>query len=179
VEPDPGAGLPDTRTNLEQFHPERSYLGTREFSAPQVVSEKREQAVRESVKQQAELVREEAVTAQVIGVELELEFLDPILCITSEHVDLIVEPLGRQMDVGDHKPLIRTLVHVLNLGHHPAVAIPRVRPVTKGGKEPLLFPGFSELLFGLAKDLSGLVLQPVIGNETDRIMKDVLMNFPG
>jgi AGCS family alanine or glycine:cation symporter len=55
-------------------------LGTREFSAPQVVSEKREQAIRERVKQQSELVREKALTAQanVLERRISMDFLNAL-----------------------------------------------------------------------------------------------------
>jgi len=46
------------------------------------------------VQQQPELVGQEAMAAQAIGLEIQLQFLDAVFHVAPEHVNVVVDKLG-------------------------------------------------------------------------------------
>jgi len=170
MNPDSSARLPDTGPDLDEFDPQGVELGSFEFCAFQMSSRQEKQTVRKDMEVEPELIGKKPVTAHSIGFELEFQLFDPVLDISPEHVDVVIDPFRLETKIGDHKPLIRTLFGILGLGNHPARAFPRVSPIPKGPKESLLCPSLAEPTLGSSQKMGPLGPQPIIGNETDHIM---------
>lgn len=64
------------------------------------------QAIGGGVEQQPELIGQEAMETQAIGLDLQLQFLDAVLHVAPEHIDVVIDKLGGPNQVGDHEALI-------------------------------------------------------------------------
>lgn len=148
MNPDPSARLSDTGPDLDEFDSQGVDLGIFELCALEMVSHQEKQTIGKDMQVEAKLIRQEPVTAQPIGFEFEFQLLDPVLDISPKYVDLIIDPLGIEAQIRDHKSLIRPLVHVFGLGNHSAGMPPGISPVPESTKEALLFFGLVELLPG-------------------------------
>jgi hypothetical protein len=94
------------------------------------------------VEQQPELVGQEAVAAQAIGLEIQLQLLAAVFHIAPEHVEVIINKLRIAAQVGDYKALIGAQASVFHLGDDPAVFVPGVRLLADGSKEGLFHSSF-------------------------------------
>ena len=148
MNPDSPARLPDPGPDLDEFDPQGVDLGIFELCAFQMFSHQKKQTVGKDMEVEAKLIRQETVTAQSIGFELEFQLLDPVLDISPKHVDIVVDPFGFETKIGDHKPLIWAFVRILGLGNDPTGACPRLSPIPEGPKEPLLRPSLTEPILG-------------------------------
>lgn len=124
MHPDPAASLSDAGTDLQKLDSESPHLGRLKFGAFQMSSHQEKEGVGKDMQIEAELIGEKPVTAEPIGLELQLQLLDPVFDLPSEHIDVVIDPLGTEAQVGHHKPLIGSLVGVLGLGDHTAEALP-------------------------------------------------------
>lgn len=174
VNPDTPAGFSDPSPNFEEFEPQGADLSRLKFSALEMLTHQQEQTVRKGVKQKPELVGEKPMAAEPIGFELKLQLLDTILGITPKDIDFVIDSPRIEAQIGDHKPLIGSLVGVFGLGNHTAGAPPGVSPIPEGPKKPLLLPSPVELLLSFGQKTSPFLLQPVIGDQTNGVMDALL-----
>ena len=128
-----------------------------------------EQAVGHGMEQQPELVGQETVAAQAIGLEIQLQFLDAVFHVAPEHVEVVVDKLGIAAQVGDYKALIGAQASVFHLGDDPAGLVPGIRLVHKGSQEALFFSSFLVALLGLFQQCGSLGKKPVVGDEADDV----------
>lgn len=105
-----------------------------------MVAQQPKQAIGGGVEQQPELIGQEAMATQAIGLDLQLQFLDAVFHVAPEHVDVVIDKLGVAVQVGDHEALIGPQVGIFHLGDDPAGLVPGVRLVAEGGEEPLFLP---------------------------------------
>ena len=103
MDPDAATGLPDAGPDLQELEAEGVDLGRGQLCAFQVVAQQPEQAVGRGVEQQPELVGQEAVAAQAVGPEIQLQLLDAVFHIAPEHVEVVVDKSGIAAQVGDYK----------------------------------------------------------------------------
>lgn len=174
VNPDTPAGFSDSSPNFEKFDSEGADLSRLKFSALEMLTHQQEQTVRKGVKQKPELVGEKPMAAEPIGFDLKLQLLDTILGITSKDIDFVIDSLRIEAQIGDHKPLIGSLVGVFGLGNHTAGAPPGVSPIPESPKKPLLLPSLLELVLSFGQKTSPFVLQPLIGDQTNGVMDTLL-----
>jgi hypothetical protein len=80
------------------------------------------------VEEQPELVGQEAMATQAVGLEFQLQFLDAVFHIAPEHVEVVIDELGAAHQVGDHKALIGAQMGVLHLGDDCGGGGPRIPP---------------------------------------------------
>jgi hypothetical protein len=92
--PDTSAGLAHPSTDLERLDADGIYLGGFQFGAPQVTAQEPEKTIRGSVQQEPELISQEAMAAQAIGLDLQLQFLNPVFDVTSEDIDIVIDHLS-------------------------------------------------------------------------------------
>ncbi len=148
MNPDSPARLSNASADLDELDSESADLCPLKFGAFKMPSHQEKQTVRKHMQIEPELIGKKPVATEPISFEFELKFLDPVFDIPPQHVDLMIDPLGIEAQIRDHKPLIRSLVHVFGLGNHSAPASPRVSPIAEGTKEPLLLSGLMELGLG-------------------------------
>ena len=170
VNPDTPAGFSDSSPNFEKFDSEGADLSRLKFSALEMLAHQQKQTVPKGVKQKPELVGQKPMAAEPIGFDLKLQFLDTILGITPKDIDFVIDSPRIEAQVGDHKPLVGSLVGVFGLGNHTAGAPPGVSPIPEGPKRPLLLPGLLELLLSFGHKTSPFLLQPLIGDQTNGVM---------
>jgi hypothetical protein len=127
------------------------------------------------VEQQPELIGQEAMATQSIGLELQLQFLDAVFHIAPEHGEVVIDELGAAPQVGDHKALIGAQMGVFHLGEEAAGVVPGFRLVPEGGKEALVFSRLLVLPLGLFQKRGGLFQDPVVGDKTDDVADLVLL----
>jgi hypothetical protein len=175
VNPDTPASFSDPSPNFEEFDSEGADLSRLKFSALEMLTHQQEQTVGKGVKQKPELVGEKPMAAEPIGFELKLQFLDTILGITPKDIDFVIDSLRIEAQIGDHKPLIGSLVGVFGLGNHTAGAPPGVSPIPEGPKKPLLPSSLLKLVLSFGQKTSPFFLQPVIGDQTNGVMDTLLL----
>jgi hypothetical protein len=78
-------------------------LGRSQFRALEVVAQQPKQAIGRGMEQQPELIGQEAMATQSIGLDLQFQFLDAVFRVASEHADVVIDKLGVAAQVGDHK----------------------------------------------------------------------------
>jgi hypothetical protein len=78
VDPDAAAGLPNPGPDLQEPEPQGVDLGRGQFRALKVLAQQPEQAIGRGVQQQPELVGQEAVAAQTVGLKLQLQLFDAV-----------------------------------------------------------------------------------------------------
>jgi hypothetical protein len=121
----------DPSCDFEELRSDRPDRGgrqarPREDRAPEVG----EQQEGEAVELQAERIRAEAMTAEAIGVDIELEFLDPIL----RRAPVVVprdEIGGAAAAIGDHESDVESGRGDIDLDENPPMMGPRLRTVPK------------------------------------------------
>lgn len=122
------------------------------------------------VQKEPELVGLEPVATRAAGLEVELEFLDPVFGFAAADVELVVDPLGSQIvHVGHDKSGVGALGEVFHLGHDAAGMLPGVGLVGEGREGALLFPGGLVGLAGLFDQRGDAVAKAGVGNEADRV----------
>ena len=84
MDPHPTAGLADAGSNLEQFQSQGAPLGSTKFSALAVFTQKPELTMGKDVQKKPKLFGQKSMATETIGVDIQLEFFNPILCITTE-----------------------------------------------------------------------------------------------
>jgi len=94
VNPDAAAPRTDAGPDFQEFEPQGVDLGHGQFRALDVAAQQPKQAVGRGVEQQPELVGQEAVAAQAIGLELHFALLDAVFHLTPQDVDLVIDQLG-------------------------------------------------------------------------------------
>ena len=149
MQPDAAAGLPDAGPDLQEFEAQGIDLGRSQFRALEVVAQQPKQAVGRGVEQQPELIGQEAMTTQTIGLDLQLQFLDAVFHVAPEHVDVVIDKPWVAHQVGDHEALIGAQVGIFHLGDDPPGLVPGFRLVAEGGEELLFLPCFLVLAFRL------------------------------
>ena len=106
VDPDAAAGFPDAGADLQELETQGVDLGRGQVRTLEMAAQQPEQAVGHGMEQQPELVGQETVAAQAIGLEIQLQFLDAVFHVAPEHVEVVVDKLGIAAQVGDYKALI-------------------------------------------------------------------------
>jgi hypothetical protein len=101
------------------------------------------------VEQQPELIGQEAMSTQAIGLDLQFQFLDAVFHLAPEHVDVVMDKLGFAAQVGNHEALIGAQVGIFHFGDDPAGLGLGFRLVAEGGEEPLFLPRFLVLALRL------------------------------
>jgi hypothetical protein len=96
----------DAGADLQEFETQGVDLGRGQFRALELTAQQPKQAIGRGVEQQPELVGQETVTAQAVGLELQLQFLDAVFHVAPEHVDVVIDKLGIAHQVGYYKSLI-------------------------------------------------------------------------
>jgi hypothetical protein len=79
------------------------------------------------VQQEPELVGQEAVAAQTVGLDIQFQFLDAVFRVAPEHVEVVIDKLGVAAEVGDHKALIGAQLGVFHFGDDPPGLGPGLR----------------------------------------------------
>ena len=131
MKPEPSDAPDDAPRDLEQVEANRADGRRRQSRACQDRTAKvREQQQREAVQLQAEGVRTETMTAEAIGVDIEFEFLDPILG-GSTGVVPGDEIRGAAATIGDHEADIETRRGDVDLDENPPMMGPRLRAMPK------------------------------------------------
>jgi hypothetical protein len=149
VDPDAAAGLPDAGPDLQEFEPQGVDLGGGHFHTLEVVPQQPEQAVGRGVEEQPELVGQEAMATQAVGLEFQLQLLDAVFHVAPEHLKVVINELWITAQIGDHEPLVGAQTGIFHLGDDPAGLVPGLHLVAKGRKEPLFLSGFQVLGLGL------------------------------
>ena len=90
------------------------------------------------MKQEAELIGLEAMTAEPVGHEIQLQFLDPVFHLAPQNIDFVIDGSGAAAEIGNDKTLVESPWQPFHLGHDPAGSLPRVGLITEGGKRALL-----------------------------------------
>ena len=121
------------------------------------------------MEQQAKLVGQEAVAAQAVGLEIQLQFLDAIFHVAPEHIEVVINELGITAQVRDHEPLIYTQLGVFHLGDEAAGPGPGLRLIAEGGEEALLFSCSLVGSLGFFQERRGLLQYSVVGDEADDV----------
>ena len=78
VHPDAAAGFSDAGPDLQELEPQGMDLSCSQFRALEVVAQQPKQAIGRGVEQQPELIGQEAMATQAIGLDLQLQFLDAV-----------------------------------------------------------------------------------------------------
>src|SRR5712691_7791835 len=123
----------DAACDLEQLESDRPDGRRRQSRRGEDVAPKvREQQQRETMQLQAEGVRAEAMTAESIGVDVELEFLDPILrrpavVIPGDEIG------GAAAPVGDHEADVEALGRDVDLDQDATSVRPTSGPMPEAG----------------------------------------------
>src|ERR1700741_1014925 len=133
MKPQPSDAPDDPSCDFEQVETNRADRRRRQSCAREDrASEVRQQQQREAVQLQPDGVRAEAMTAETIRVDLELELLDPIL-----RGAAVVIPRdeigGTAAAIGDHEAHIEAGRGDVDLGENPPWMGPRLRAVPKAG----------------------------------------------
>lgn len=115
-------------------------LSRSQFRALEVVAQQPKQAKGGGVEQQPELIGQEAMATQAIGLDIQFQFLDAVFHIAPEYVDVVIDKLGVAAQVGDHEALIGAQVGIFHFGDDPAGLGPGVRLVAEGGEDLLFLP---------------------------------------
>src|SRR4030095_1553960 len=135
MKPEPSDAPDDAAGDFEQVETDRAD-GRRRQSRPREnrTTEAREQQEPDTVQLQAEGVRAEPMTAEAIGVDIELELLDPILRRAA-----VVVPRdkigGAAPAIGDAGPHAETGRRDVDLDENPPVMGPRFRAMPKTGTD--------------------------------------------
>jgi len=139
VDPDAAAGLPEAGPDLQELQAQGVDLGGSQFGALKVAPQHPKQAVGRGVQQQPELIGQEPVAAQAIGLELQLQLFDAVFHVAPEHVEIVINKPGVAHQVGDYEALIGAQVGIFHLGDDTAGLVPGFRLVAEGGEEALFF----------------------------------------
>jgi hypothetical protein len=78
VRPDASAGLSDAGPDLQELEPQGVDLSRSQFRALEVMAQQPKQAVGRGVEQQPELIGQEAMATQAVGLDLQLQFLEAV-----------------------------------------------------------------------------------------------------
>jgi hypothetical protein len=127
MKPETSDASDDTPRDFEQVEPNRGDGRRRQSRAREDCATKvREQQQREAVQLQAKRVGAEAMTAESIGVDVELELLDPVLGGAA-----VVVPRdeigGAAAAIGDHEADVETRRGDVDLDENPPGMWPRLR----------------------------------------------------
>lgn len=119
------------------------------------------------MQQEPELIGEEAMAAEAVGFEVELEILDPVLALSAPGVEL-VEILRLVGPRGNDEAGIGPSLHRLGLVDDPAPPLPAPGLVGILREKPRLVTflfvalfGCGEQVFGLSRS-RGLVIRPTV-----------------
>src|SRR5918994_2232322 len=129
--------LPYPATDLDETKPEGVQLHSARAAFDQLPPQSIHQPVGRGVQEQAELVGYETLAAQAICFHVELEVLDPVLCLSSPSVEL-VESVRLIISGGYHKARVRPLLQRLGLVDDPALVLPASGFVDVFTEEPRL-----------------------------------------
>ena len=165
MDPDPTAGLPDAGPDFKEFEPQGVDLSRGQLRSLEMMAPQQKQAIGGGGQQQPELVGQEAVVTQAIGLELQFALLDAVFHLPPQDVDLVIDQLGAAPKVGDHKKDVGAQGAILHLGDEPAGPVPGVRLVAEGGKEVRFFSRLLVLPLGFLQKGSSLFQAPVIGDK--------------
>ena len=135
MKPETSDAPDDTPRDFEQVETHRADGRRRQSRARKDrATEVREQQQREAVQLQPEGVRAEAMTAETIGVDVELELLDPIL----RRAAVVVprdEIGGTAAAIGDHEAHVEARRRDVDLDENPPRMGPRLRAMPKAGAD--------------------------------------------
>ena len=157
-------GLANASADFEELGAQRFDLG-RAPGLGQLQAEQVDQVVGEAVQQQAEGVGQEAVTAQAVGAETVLEFLDAVLTLAA----IVVESedlRGTTGAVGNHEAQVGSDGGVFGLVADAALARPTAGAVAEAGES---------CAAGIGCDDSGAA---TVSAEVRRALEDELAGMP-
>src|SRR5579872_5514140 len=138
MNPDTPTTLHYPRSHLQQAQPQRADLCRRPLRAVRRFLQRLHQHASGRVQQKPTLVRHKPMTTRPTAVQVQLQFLDPVLAVPAgavEGVDLLLGP----PKIGDHIARIEFMLGHFDLDDHPACVRPGTRLVTKLVKQPILF----------------------------------------
>ena len=156
----------DGRADLEQLYPDRSGGRPGQFGTGQGdLAQTLHQRISECGEHQAQSVGEELVAAGARAEEVKLSLLDAILGLAALAIEIVVERVGGQVEIGDDKARVGALAAVLQTRDDTALDVPLVGGIAKladhalldsladeGGFE-FLFPGLDVTVqAGIARD---------------------------
>jgi len=160
----------DGSAGLEQLDADGGRRGASQFGIGQGNGA---QAVHERVGQggehHAQPVGQKSVAAGTGTKEVELGFLDPVLRFAALAVQIVVELVGRQAEVGDHETGFVALCAEFEAHDDAPLPIPRVRGIGEFRYLPLLRSGLGIALFKQPFPVFDDSLKPGISGDTDHI----------
>ena len=165
--------LPYPATDLDQRKPQAVQLHPPRAAFDQLPPQSIHQPVGHRVQEQPKLVGYETVAAQAIRFHVELEVLDPVLCLSSPGVEFVES--GRLIISGGYdEARVRPLLHRLGLVDDPALVVPASGFVELFTEEPGLVGALLVALFGFFEQLLGHLPEFGVGYEGDGV-GDALM----
>src|SRR3989454_11143932 len=93
----------DVDAQFEQPLPQPGHLGARTGGAPGPQAEFLHEDVRRRREEHAQLIRPEATATRASDLESIVEFLDPILDVSTSAVDVLIDPARRLPQIRDHE----------------------------------------------------------------------------
>ncbi len=154
-------------SDFEQFEPEGIDCCSSQLGPGKTAAQVPQQNEGEGVQQQPKLVGLKPGATQPVGLEMNLEFLDPVFGIAAAGVNAVINPSGGFKDVGHHKAGVEAFGESFHFGNNPTRSLPRSRSMVKAAKESLLFTCFGELCFGFEHQVGGTFAKAIIGNQAD------------